>query len=81
MKKLEPEIIDYYNGEVIKMISDKYGYTPMEALRKFVFSKTHEMLEDEECGLTSYGAGAIFEMWEAEKITGSPCNSIYIRGE
>lgn len=81
MKRLDPDIIDYYNVEVVKMIADKYGYSFMNALREFVSSRTHEMLEDDECGLFSYGAGAIFELWEAEKITGSPCNSIYIRGE
>lgn len=81
MKRLEPEIIDYYNNEVVQMISDKYGYSQMEALRLFVSSKTHEMLENEECGMTSFGAGAVFEMWETEKVTGVPQNSIYIRGE
>lgn len=81
MKRLDPDIIDYYNEEVVKMMVDKYGYSFMNALREFVSSKTHEMLENEEHGLISYGAGAIFEIWEAEKITGSPCNSIYIRGE
>jgi hypothetical protein len=81
MKRLEPEIIDYYNNEVVQMISDKYGYSQMEALRLFVSSKTHEMLENEECGMTSFGAGAVFEIWETEKITGAPQNSVYIRGE
>jgi hypothetical protein len=81
MKRLEPEIIDYYNNEVVQMISDKYGYSQMEALRLFVSSKTHEMLENEECGMTSFGAGAVFEIWETEKITGVPQNSVYIRGE
>jgi hypothetical protein len=81
MKRLEPEIIDYYNSEVVQMISDKYGYSQMEALRLFVSSKTHEMLENEECGMTSFGAGAVFEIWETEKITGAPQNSVYIRGE
>lgn len=81
MKRLEPEIIDYYNSEVVLMIEEKYGYTLMDALREFVFSKTHEMLENEDCGLTSFGAGAVFEMWESEKVTGDPRNSIYIRGE
>ena len=33
MKRLEPEIIDYYNAEVVKMISEKYGYSYMDALR------------------------------------------------
>lgn len=81
MKRLDPDIIDYYNGEVVQMISEKYGYCQMDALRAFVSSKTHEMLEDENCGLTSFGAGAVFEIWETEKVTGDPRNSVYIRGE
>lgn len=81
MKRLDPEITDYYNGEVVRMMTDKYGYDNMEALRRFVMSKTHEMLENEECGLTAFGAGAVFEIWEAEMITGDPRNCIYLRGE
>lgn len=81
MTRLEPEIIDYYNEAVVNMIIEKYGYNFMDALHEFICSQTHAMLEDEEHGLISYGAGAIFDMWEVEKITGNPCNSIYIRGE
>ena len=81
MKRLEPEIIDYYNAEVVKMISEKYVYSYMDALRQFVSSKTHEMLENEECGFASFGAGAVFEIWETEKVTGDPRQSVYIRGE
>lgn len=81
MKKLAPEIVDFYDGEVVKMIAGKYGYSQMEALRQFVMSKTHELLEDENTGMTAFGAGAVFDIWEAEKTTGDPRNSIYIRGE
>lgn len=81
MKRLDPCIIDYYNNEVVQMISEKYGYNSMDALRNFVESKTHEMLEDQNCGFTTYGAGAVFEIWEAERITGDPRNAVYIRGE
>lgn len=81
MKRLEPEIIDYYNGEVVMMIVEKYGLGQMEALKAFVSSKTHEMLENADCGMTDFGAEAIFEIWESEKVTGDPRNSIYIRGE
>ena len=81
MKRIEPEVIDYYNSEVVQMIIDKYGYNPMDALKEFVMSKTHEMLEHEDYGMTAFGAGAIFEIWETEKITGDSKNSIYIRGE
>lgn len=81
MRRLEPEIIDYYNSEVVMMITEKYGLDQMEALKQFVMSKTHEMLENEDFGMTDFGAGAIFEIWECEKITGEPKNSVYIRGE
>ena len=79
MKRLEPEVIDYYNIEVAEMILEKYGMSPMEALRAFVCSKTHEMLENKDMGMTDFGAGALFEIWECEKITGDPRNSVYIR--
>lgn len=81
MNRLNADVIDYYNGEVVNMMVQKYGLSYMEALREFVCSKTHEMLEDKEYGLTVYGAGAIFELWESEKITGNPRNSVYIREE
>ncbi|MCD8095696.1 MAG: hypothetical protein LUE12_06155 [Ruminococcus sp.] len=81
MNRLEPEVIDYYNNEVVKMVAKKYALKPMDAFKLFVESKTHEMLEDSDCGMTDFGAGAIFEIWECEKITGDPRNSIYIREE
>lgn len=81
MRRLEPDVIDYYDNEVVMMIVEKYGLSHMEALKMFVSSKTHEMLENAECGMTDFGAGAIFEIWECEKITGKPTNSVYIREE
>lgn len=81
MKRLEPEIVDYYDSEVVMLIAEKYGLSQMDALKSFVKSKTHEMLENEDCGMTDFGAEAIFEIWECEKVTGNPKNSVYIRGE
>lgn len=81
MKRLDVEIIDYYNNKVVMMIVEKYALSPMDALKMFVTSKTHEMLENVECGMTDFGAEAIFEIWECEKVTGTPKNSIYIRSE
>lgn len=81
MTRQQPEIVEFYDREVVRMLSEKYGYEPFEALRRFVFSKTHEMMEDSENGMTEFGAGAILEIWEAEQITGDPRNSVYIREE
>ena len=81
MSRISPDMAEYYDVEVVKMISEKYGYPPMEALRQFILSQTHKMLEDAEMGMTVFGAGAVFDIWEAEKVTGDPRRSIYIREE
>ncbi len=81
MKKLSAEIVDYYDEEVVKMISEKYGFSPMESLRKFLSSETYTMLIDPELEMWSFGTPAIFDLWENEQITGDPRTSVYIRSE
>lgn len=81
MTKTNPFTLDYYNKCVIRRIIEKYDFNPMEATRSFLTSKTHAMLEDEECAMWEFSEQAIFDMWEVERITGNPRNSVYIRGE
>lgn len=70
---------DYYDRQVIQAIIDKYDMAPMDATRSFLTSETHRMLEDADYGLLSFPERAVFDMWEAEKVTGNPRNSAYIR--
>ena len=81
MNKMPYYAIDYYDREVIRSIIDKYGLGAMDAIRQFVCSETHSLLEDASNGMWGYPAYAIFDMWEAEKMTGDPRNSRFIRGE
>lgn len=81
MNKYPYFITDYFDRQVIQQIMQKYGMKPMGAIRAFITSQTHTLLENVDTGLGDYPANAIFDMWEAEKITGDPRNSIYIRGE
>ncbi|WP_289301312.1 hypothetical protein [Sporofaciens musculi] len=81
MQKMMGEVLFYYDREVVKMIIDKYGLDPMEAINSFICSETHAMLEDRKYGMDEFGYPAVFNMWECEKVTGNPRNSIYIRGE
>ena len=81
MQKMMSEVLHYYDREVVKMIIDKYGLDPMEAINSFICSETHAMLEDRKYGMDEFGYPAVFNMWECEKVTGNPRNSIYIRGE
>ena len=81
MSRTSANSLYYYDHAVTDLMMDKYGYERMGALRAFTSSETHRMLEDTEYGLLSFGAGGVFDMWEAEVVTGDPRNSIYVRGE
>ena len=73
--------IDYYDRKVIQLIIEKYNMPPIEAMKSFIMSKTHAMLEDSKCGMLSLPEYAVYDMWETEKLTGDPRNSIYVKGE
>lgn len=78
MKEL-PYILDYYDKMVSTQISNKYGYSIMDSLRRFLFSKTYKMLSNPELEMWEFSLDGIFDIWEAEQITGDPRNSLYIR--
>ena len=81
MTKIPTFSLDCYNKNVIKMIIEKYGLTEMEAAREFLMSETHRMLEDADMAMWEFSARAIFDMWEVEKRTGNPRNSVHLRSE
>ncbi len=81
MSKMPYFAIDYYDREVIGCIMDKYGLSAMDAIRQFICSETHSLLEDADNGMWSFPAYSIFDMWEAEKVTGDPRNSLAVRSE
>ena len=72
-------ILSFYNSKVSQMIVEKYGFEPLTALRKFLFSETYKMLADPELEMWDFSPFGIFDMWEAEQVTGNPRNSLYIR--
>lgn len=61
------------------MIVDKYGIEPLSALRRFLYSETYKMLTNVELEMWDFSPLGIFDMWEAEQITGNPRNSLYLR--
>ena len=81
MTRIPSSSLDYYNKSVIRMIMDKYAMDQMEAARVFLTSDTHAMLEDADLAMWEFSDRAVFDMWEAEKVTGDPCNSAFIRNE
>lgn len=81
MTRIENFSLDYYNKNVIQRIMDKYGMDQMSAARAFLTSETHHMLENADMAMWEFSERAIFDMWESERITGDPCNSVYLRSE
>ena len=72
-------ILTFYNEKVSQMIVDKYGVEPLSALRRFLYSETYKMLTNVELEMWDFSTLGIFDMWEAEQITGNPRNSLYLR--
>ncbi|MCI5830578.1 MAG: hypothetical protein UHY90_11170 [Treponema sp.] len=79
MPEILPYILQFYDKEVAVLISRKYGYSIMDAYRKFLFSKTYKMLSNPELEMWEFSPAGIFDMWESEIVTGDPRNSAYIR--
>ncbi|MCQ2368663.1 MAG: hypothetical protein MJ109_06625 [Kiritimatiellae bacterium] len=79
MKTLDPEILDFYDTEVCKMIVEKYDYSEQDALVAFLGSKTYKMLINPEMWMCQFGPAAIFDMWECEHLVGTPLKSSYLR--
>lgn len=80
-ERTRASILQNYDAEVAALIAKKTGVTPMEGLRQFLSSKTHEMLTNDDMKLWYFSPLAIFDMWENEIATGSPGNSLYLRGD
>lgn len=81
MTRLPGTMLDFYDKTVTGMIKEKYGYSPMQALRKFVLSETYKMLSDPPLEMWQFAPAGVFDMWESEQITGDPRNSLYLRGD
>lgn len=81
MKKTPADIVEYYDRQIIPLITEKYGMSSFEALRQFIASETHRMLDDAELEMWEFSPLVIFDLWENEKVTGNPRTSIYIRAD
>lgn len=67
-----------YTREVTEMISEKYNMAPMEALGQYLGSEAYAMLNDPVLEMGDIPPIGVFDMWENEKVTGDPRNSLYI---
>ena len=77
----DARMLDYYDRHVSRMISEKYGLDERSAIRAFLESETYRMLITPELEIYALSPIIVFDMWENEKVSGDPRQSVYIRGE
>ena len=76
---VDPEILDFYDTMVVERIMEKYGYAEKEAFALFLQSKTYSMLANPQLEMWQFGPDGIFDIWESEKVAGTPQASAYMR--
>ncbi len=79
MSRVPVDVLDYYDAEVVRRIIEKYGYGERDALEQFIGSQTYRMLANPAMEMWQFGPEGLFNIWESEKVTGSPKNSAYLR--
>ena len=79
MSSVPVDVLDYYDAEVVRRIIEKYGYSERDAFEQFIGSQTYRMLADPAMEMWQFGPEGLFNIWESEKVTGSPKNSAYLR--
>ena len=81
MNKVAARTVDFFDRQVTDLIIEKYGFDEMNAIRQFLESETYKMLIDAELEVYKMSPRIVFDMWEAERITGNPRNSQYLRSD
>jgi hypothetical protein len=79
MKYVNSDVKIFFDTYVISLITDEYKISEDEALRNFIHSETYQLLSDEDTRLFRESPLFIFDMYKAEKTTGNPRNSSYIK--
>lgn len=79
--RTSPSLLQNIDSEVSLLIAKSRDISELDALRIFLNSKTHEMLQNDDLKLWYFSCIAIFDMWENEEATGDPRNSLYLRGD
>lgn len=78
MRTAEAHVNYFYTKDVVQRISDKYNMDAMTALEEYLDSETYAMFIDPSLEMLDIPPIGIFDMWENEKVTGDPRNSLYI---
>ncbi|MDR2563030.1 MAG: hypothetical protein LBC98_03710 [Prevotellaceae bacterium] len=79
IKWTKSDAMFFFDRWIIPMIADEFKIDETKALRDFILSETYKMLADDETKLLRESPLFIFDLFKAERETGDPRNSNYIR--
>lgn len=79
MKQTDSDTMFFYDNWIIPVIAEEYGIDESEAVKKFIFSQTYQMLLDEENKLFRESPLVLLDMYKTEQETGNPRLSTYIQ--
>ena len=79
MKWEKSEYLFFFDSWVVPMIAEEFKIDEEKALRWFIHSQTYQMLSDEATKLFCESPLVIFDLFKAERETGDPRYSSYIK--
>lgn len=81
MSRIPARTLDFFDRHVVQSIVQKYGIDTLQATKDFIQSETYTMLQNPDLELYKVSPYILFDMWESERITGNPRNSLYLRAD
>lgn len=79
--RVEPGLLSMFDDWVVWLSMKEYGWSEDDAIRRFLGSKTHAMLEDELMKLWHESPLMIFDLFQNEIANGDPRFSTYLMGD
>jgi len=79
MKWEKSDYLFFFDRWVIPLIAEEYNFDEAKAVQWFINSQTYQLLSDETTKLFRESPLVIFDLYKAERETGDPRNSTYIK--
>ncbi|MDR0284319.1 MAG: hypothetical protein LBI33_05430 [Propionibacteriaceae bacterium] len=73
-------VLDFLDQSVVSELMRRYGFAELEALRAYLGSETYRLVADDELKVWHFAPLAVVDLWETERATGDPRNSVYLGG-
>jgi hypothetical protein len=74
-------VLDFLDRSIVLELMRRYGFSELEALRRYLRSETYRLVADDELKFWHFAPLAVLDLWETERATGDPRDSVYLRDD